>query len=35
MKDNSKIQKPPLKWAQNKERIFITIDAADVKNEKI
>ena len=26
---------PNLKWAQRKDRVFLTIDLADISNEKI
>lgn len=26
---------PPIKWAQRKDRVFLTVDIRDIKNEKI
>ena len=32
---NSRRNHPNLKWAQRKDRVFLTIDLADISNEKI
>lgn len=29
------VRLPPVKWAQRKDRVFLTVEIRDIKNEKV